>query len=36
MNILFLTYGHVSKMRGGIDRVTDVRARSFITRGYNI
>lgn len=23
-------------MRGGIDRVTDILARSFITRGYNI
>lgn len=36
MNILFLTYGHVSKMRGGIDRVTDVLGRSLIQRNHNV
>ena len=34
MNILFLTHGHVSKTRGGIDRVTDVLANSLMKRGH--
>lgn len=33
MNILFLTLGHVSKLRGGVDRVTDTLAQNFINRG---
>jgi glycosyltransferase involved in cell wall biosynthesis len=36
MNILFFTYGHVSKMRGGIDRVTDTLALSLMRRGHKI
>lgn len=36
MNILFLTHGHVSKTRGGIDRVTDVLANSLMKRGHQV
>lgn len=36
MNICFVTYGHVSKTRGGIDRVTDTLANSLMRRGHNI
>lgn len=36
MNILFLTLGHVSKLRGGVDRVTDTLAQNLIYRGHNV
>lgn len=36
MNILFITIGHVSKHRGGIDRVTDTLSRAFIAKGHNV
>lgn len=36
MNILFTTLGHVSKMRGGIDRVTDILSCNLQVRGHNV
>lgn len=36
MNICFLTLGHVSKTRGGVDRVTDSLAQTFIMMGHKI
>lgn len=36
MNICFLTLGHVSKTRGGIDRVTDTLANVFIEKGHKV
>lgn len=36
MNILFLTYGHVSKTRGGIDQVTDVLSKALMNRGHQV
>lgn len=36
MNICFLTLGHVSKTRGGIDRVTDTLAKAFIEKGHKV
>lgn len=36
MNILFFTLGHVSKFRGGVDRVTDTLALNFIQRGHEV
>lgn len=36
MNICFLTLGHVSKTRGGIDRVTDTLANAFIEKGHKV
>ena len=36
MNILFLTLGHVSKLRGGVDRVTDTLATNLIKRGFSV
>lgn len=36
MNICFVTLGHVSKTRGGVDRVTDTLANAFIDKGHNV
>lgn len=36
MNICFISIGHISKFRGGIDRVTDVISRALIERGHSI
>ena len=36
MNICFISIGHISKQRGGIDRVTDVISKALIERGHNI
>ncbi|WP_455614048.1 glycosyltransferase [Bacteroides congonensis] len=36
MNICFVTLGHVSKTRGGIDRVTDTLAHALMERGHEV
>ena len=36
MNICYISIGHISKQRGGIDRVTDVLSKEFIKRGHNV
>lgn len=36
MNICFISIGHISKLRGGIDRVTDVISKALIGRGHNV
>lgn len=36
MNICFISLGHISKQRGGVDRVTDVLSKELIKRGHNI
>ncbi len=36
MNICMMTTGHVSKTRGGIDKVTDTLAHEFLEKGHNI
>lgn len=36
MNICFITYGHVSPIRGGVDRVTDIVARSLQARKHKV
>lgn len=36
MNICYISIGHISRQRGGIDRVTDVLSKEFIKRGHNV
>ena len=36
MNICFVTIGHVSRLRGGVDRVTDTLAKAFMTNGQRV
>ena len=36
MNICFISIGHISKQRGGIDRVTDVLSKELIKRGHKV
>lgn len=36
MNICFISLGHISKTRGGVDRVTDTLANAFIEKGHNV
>ena len=36
MNICFVSIGHISKLRGGIDRVTDIISKELIRRGHKI
>ena len=36
MNILFASIGHISKQRGGIDRVTDIISKELIRLGNNV
>lgn len=36
MNICYISIGHISKQRGGIDRVTDVLSKELIKRGHKV
>lgn len=36
MNICYISIGHISKQRGGIDRVTDVLSKELMKRGHNV
>lgn len=36
MNICFISLGHISKTRGGVDRVTDTLANAFIEKGHKV
>ena len=36
MNILFASIGHISKQRGGVDRVTDIISKELIKLGNNV
>lgn len=36
MNICYISIGHISKQRGGVDRVTDVLSKELIARGHKV
>ena len=36
MNICYISIGHISKQRGGVDRVTDVISKELIARGHKV
>lgn len=36
MNICYISVGHISKQRGGVDRVTDVISKELIVRGHKV
>jgi glycosyltransferase involved in cell wall biosynthesis len=36
MNICFFSFGHISKTKSGIDRVTDILSTAFTKKGYTV